>query len=147
MTLNSVVVAALAAVSLAACDVTMSASGGGGGSRFLARNNYVVVSGPGGGEFTVLGKAGAAGPDYFCAAADYAHRRLGYPDAERVVLIAPVAKNPAYNGQRTGTFRVASSGQVPPRTGISVSMRKAGENLQIGHARSMCETHPVGFFD
>ncbi len=142
----------VAGLLLSACVVP--ADGGGGSvattrsnSNFVAQNRYIVTPGPGGGEFTVLGQAGAAGSDFFCAAADYAHRRLGVSDAERVMLIAPVAKNPAYGGQRTGTFRVASRGEAPERANINVSMRRAGENLQIGHARSMCVTHRVGWLD
>lgn len=104
-------------------------------SVFRAMNGYLVEPGPGSGQFTVRGQAGASGRDFFCAAGDYAYRRLGAPPVDRVELITNVGRNPAYNGQRTGTFRVVTKEEVPPRTGLSVSM-KAGENLQIAHARN-----------
>lgn len=135
---------------VSACTVS---TGGGGAesarmdSVFRATNNYLVVPGPGAGEFTVLGQAGAAGRNFFCAAGDYAYRRLGAPQADRVMLVSSVGRNPAYNGQRTGTFRVVTEAEAPPRTGVSVST-KAGENLQIALARNNnCRPNPIGFFD
>lgn len=142
--------AALLAAALALGGCTVQGTGGGDANRmsssFRATNNFLVVPGPGSGEFTVLAQAGASGKDFFCAAGDYAHRRLGAPDSMRVMLVTPAGPNPAFNGQRTAGFRVVSSGEAPPRQGINISARRVGENLLVGHARANdCGPKRVGF--
>ncbi|MFV0244100.1 MAG: hypothetical protein ACK5IB_03640 [Qingshengfaniella sp.] len=131
------------ALALSAAVLGAQAANAGPAGGFVARNGYIVQPIAGSDAFTVLGKAGGAGPDYFCAAADYAYRRLGVSDVDRVVLINPVAPDPAFNGRRSGAFRAVSRDQVPPRTGLTVSMRQAGENLQIAHGRNLCDQRKI----
>jgi hypothetical protein len=120
---------------VAGCASTTGGESSRMNASFNATNNFLVVPGPGSGEFTVLARGGSAARDFFCAAGDYAYRRLGASPTSRVELVANIGRNPAYNGTRTGTFRVVGQGGAE-RSGLSVSS-KAGENLSVAHARAM----------
>lgn len=134
-----ILLAALGA--LAACDTT------GGTERmqstYLAVNNFRVVPSPDPARFEVVANAGGGGSDFFCAAADYAYKRLDVPTNARVVLVAPVGPSVANPGGRGAFFTVAPRGTVPPSKGLSVRMSRAGENYSIAHARNFCPS--LGF--
>lgn len=135
------IAAVLSVAVLGACDGVGSPSG-----IFLSVNRMHVVPTSDPARFEVLAQPGSAGPDFFCAAADYADRRLNASPADRVVLTRPVARNPD-TGRRSGLFTVAPNGSVAPTRSITISTRQAGENMQIAHARSLCNDPTRGTFD
>lgn len=138
-----ILLAALGA--LAACDTP------GGTERmqgtFLAVNNFRVVPSADPTRFEVVANAGGGGSDFFCAAADYAYKRLNAPTNARVVLVAPVGPSVANPGGRGAFFTVVPRGTVPPSKGISIRMRRAGENYSIAHARNFCPSLGAGILN
>ncbi|MEV8468614.1 hypothetical protein AB0T83_17730 [Fluviibacterium sp. DFM31] len=127
--------ATLLLAGLAACSGTDTSG------IFMAANSYRVLPTSDPARFEVLGRAGGGGSDYYCAAADYAFRRLGASPADRVVVLS----SPSV-GQRTGSlsafFTVAAQGSIPYSNSLYYSMRP-GENAQIGLARQTCRKDPV----
>ncbi|WP_193142350.1 hypothetical protein [Meridianimarinicoccus sp. MJW13] len=123
-------VTALTLLTLGAC------SGADTSGIFMAANGYRVLPTADPNRFEVLARAGAGGSDYYCAAADYAFRRLDASPADRVV----VQSSPSV-GQRTGSlsafFSVAKQGSVPRSNTLHYSMQP-GQNAQIGLARQNC---------
>lgn len=139
-----IMISLLAAVGLTACDTTGTSAERRATSSFRAENTYLVYPTGTPNRFEVMGKGSASGTQYFCAAADYAYRRLGAGPADRVVLLEPVG--PSARGGNSGFFRVAPRGTVESSSGITLSMKKAGQNAQIAHARNLCENPSIGFF-
>ncbi|MEM9394817.1 MAG: hypothetical protein AAGA38_13230 [Pseudomonadota bacterium] len=76
-------------------------------SEFLARNKQrVAATTVDGAMMEVFSTAGASAPGYFCAAADYAIRRLGANWSDRVVVIRPEAQSATRPEFRSVLFSV-----------------------------------------
>lgn len=105
---------------------------------FITRQNFRVTPGPQEGQFTVLGTAGAAGPDFFCAAAEYAWRRLDVPQSQRIVTVSPVARSPDHGGRRSTVFAVVAPEDSQSNESLQARVDRAGESLTIAHALTLC---------
>jgi hypothetical protein len=112
---------------------------------FVARNDLLVYPMPDG-TFEVQARAGTAGPQYFCAAGDYAWRRLNVPVASRVVVVRPDGPSTTNPGGRGMVFKVVPQGAASSEDqGWTVSMRRAGENHSVAMARALCRNGTVSF--
>lgn len=132
------------AVALVACGPLPEGAAGPG---YLAENGRVVVPLTEGGQFEVQSRSGDAGAQFFCAAGDYAYSRQGARPVDRLVLVAPVGPG-VTTGGRSAIYNVVA-GQTddsPRRDGISIDMRKAGENMSVAQARSLCNGQPTRLF-
>ncbi len=109
-------------------------------AAFRAQNGLIVeVEGP---ERFAVPFGGLAGPsDFWCAAGDYAYRRLGLPTNQ---LIYRASEPPRRSGEpmrfSTNPSDSASS------TGLLVLGSKGG-GLTIGMARAFCQTSGEFDFD
>ena len=86
-----------------------------------------------------------AGPQYFCAAGEYARGPLRARATDRVVLVAPATRSPARNGQRTALIQLVPRGTPLPReegliSSLFVSASDVGENLSVAHAQFLCNS-------
>lgn len=107
---------------------------------FVARNDLLVFPMPDG-TFEVQARAGTAGPQYFCAAGDYAWRRLNVPVASRVVVVRPDGPSTTNPGGRGMAFKIVPQGAASGEgQGWTVSMRRAGENYTVAHSRALCRS-------
>lgn len=112
---------------------------------FVARNDLLVYPMPDG-TFEVQARAGTAGPQYFCAAGDYAWRRLNVPVASRVVVVRPDGPSTTNPGGRGMVFKVVPQGAATSEDqGWTVSMRRAGENHSVAMSRALCRNGSVSF--
>ncbi|MFV0244099.1 MAG: hypothetical protein ACK5IB_03635 [Qingshengfaniella sp.] len=100
---------------------------------FIAHNGYRVTPGPGDGQFTVLARSGGAGPDFFCAAGDYAWRRLDQPQNRRIAVVDPIAEDAG--GRRRAVFALEDGDGLGS---VQVTAGRAGESLTIAHAVALC---------
>lgn len=117
---------------------------------FFARNKLRVYPTEQPQVMTVLAQPGSAGPQFFCAAGEYARGPLGARATDRLVLVEPAFRNPAFRNQRTVRIALVPDGTpLPRRTGILVSANQVGENLSVAHAQFLCnsEPRPGRFFD
>lgn len=112
---------------------------------FVARNDLLVFPMPDG-TFEVQARAGTAGPQYFCAAGDYAWRRLNVPVASRVVVVRPDGPSTTNPGGRGMLFKIVPQGAASGEgQGWTVSMRRAGENYTVAHSRALCRSGSSSF--
>lgn len=110
---------------------------------FVARNDLLVFPMPDG-TFEVQARAGTAGPQYFCAAGDYAWRRLNVPFASRIVVVRPDGPSTTNPGGRGMAFKIVPQGAASGEgQGWTVSMRRAGENYTVAHSRALCRSGSV----
>lgn len=124
---------------LLTCTLILSIFAGPASAAFNARNG-LRVSGTAQ-EFEVFGRSG--GTAVFCAAGDFARRKLGAASNDRVVLVRPFGPSPTQPTQRSTGFvltgpegRTAWGGGVLPFTGRF----GVGQNRTVGHAAFLCET-------
>ncbi|WP_138464977.1 hypothetical protein [Poseidonocella sp. HB161398] len=128
---------ALAVLALSACDIPQHP----GGSQFLATNGNRVVPLEQPGTFEVIAQPGDAGPSFFCAAADYAYRRLGARQTDRVVIIQPAGDSISYPGTRGVSFALRSREEMPDmNSGLFLNPRQAGAATTVGHGRHVCNS-------
>ena len=112
---------------------------------FVARYDLLVYPMPDG-TFEVQARAGTAGPQYFCAAGDYAWRRLNVPVAARMVVVRPDGPSSTNPGGRGMVFKVVPQGAATSEDqGWTVSMRRAGENHSVAMSRALCRNGSVSF--
>ncbi|MBE3637676.1 hypothetical protein [Mangrovicoccus algicola] len=135
--------ASLAILALSACDTPSPAAGG---SVYKAMNGRRVVPlREPAGAFEVLALPGDAGPQFFCAAADYAYTMRGARPVDRVVIVRSAGDSLTHPGTRGVAFRIMSRDEAPPLDGVYLNPRKQGEAATIGHARQLCR-RPVSWF-
>lgn len=131
--------ALLAALAVAGCD-----SNGIGGDRmsgsFVATNRLTVVPLSGPNDFEVLATGGTGGSQYFCAAGDYAFRRLNAPPAYRVVVTRPESSSISQPGRRGVGFTVVPQGATPGSSGFAANVRSVGANYSVSHSQLLCNS-------
>lgn len=135
------IVAGIVFFSLSSCDAT-----GGPGAQnptFVAENRFQVTQVSGPNDFEVFARGASAGSDFFCAAGDYARRKLGAPANARVVITHPSGPGRTNPSRRAVGFTVAPAGAVAPTGGITISARKRGANYTVSHASSLCRAGAI----
>ena len=131
---------------LAGCVVTPGASvTASSGSIYRAFNSMRVVPVADRAEsFVVLSQALAGPADHWCAAGDYAQRRLGARATDRVYIVQGSAPTRAATGRRGVTFTTApgpdlAGGRRPGEGGsVSLSLSEPGFNLSRAMAWGYC---------
>lgn len=93
-------------------------------------------------EFEVFARAGRkAGPDMFCAAADFADRSLGARATDRLVVIRTLSSSPTNPKRNSMSFRLSSAGVGQERDGQGLTLtakRSLGQTRSVGHAVMFC---------
>ena len=133
-TRKSIFGAVAAALFLVGCDSTV----GGGPAVFLAQNQLQVYPVSSANDFEVMARGGTGGTQYFCAAGDYAWRRLNAPAAARIVVTRPEGPSQNDPSRRAVGFTVVPQGTVPDSRGITANVRTVGMNYSVSHARLLC---------
>ena len=111
---------------------------------FLARNGVWVYSTELPDVMKVVARPGlTAGPQFFCAAGEYARGPLRARAADRVVVVSPAARDPAFNGRRTALIRLVPRGTPLPRDrglidSLTLSVGDVGEHVSVAHAQFLC---------
>jgi hypothetical protein len=108
---------------------------------YTAINWYrVAVSDRDDATIEVFARRGSSGRDYFCAAAEFAVRRLGASSANVLILVTPEAPSARAGGSNSVHMLLVSrdkAGELSPN-GIQVSMTRVGENHTVGGSRAFC---------
>ena len=106
---------------------------------FFARNKLRVFETADPRVMEVLAQPGSAGPQFFCAAGEYARGPLRAAAADRLVVVDPVSRKARFRGQRTVLIALVPRGTpLPRRTGILIDAGHVGENLSVAHAQFLC---------
>lgn len=131
-------VAAIALAALPGCNPT---SGSGG---FISQYSLQVLPSPTNpADFEVLQKSPNGATDYWCAAGEYAIRRLGVSPVARVYLRKPSGPAEFRDGRSSIGFTVAPSPGVQQAAAaqgqrFTKTMRNVGENWGAESSRSSC---------
>jgi len=112
---------------------------------YRAFNTLGVVPDPERPEtFRVISRAHGGPADYWCAAGDYARRKLGAGVTARVYVLRPPGPSPVAFGRHAYTFTTSPpsdlvDGRRPGDRGrYSISLDEPGYNLSVAHARGFC---------
>lgn len=91
-------------------------------------------------DIEVYSAPGAAGPAYFCAAADFAVRHLKSSRGDYLVVAQPEADSETRAGFRSVHFRITGKDAVTglPPNGAVVSVSRSGEHRTIAFAEQLC---------
>lgn len=92
-------------------------------------------------SFEVLDNRGSSATEIWCAAADYA-RAAGLDGVrKRLYIVEPLGASTTTEGAKGVVFTVNPSDAMKNTpSSYSVSVKRPGENLAIGHAFTFCNT-------
>ena len=141
---TSVLAAGAPIAALIAALALFVAPGPAAADAFLARNGVWVHSTGTPGVMEVVERPGPmAGPQYFCAAGEYARGPLRARATDRVVLVAPATRSPQFNGRRTALIQLVPRGTPLPRDeglidSLTLSAHDVGEHVSVAHAQFLC---------
>jgi len=106
-------------------------------SAWEARN-WLEVNPVGADRFEVIGRPGSAGPDFWCAAGEYAFLVLGAKGPDRIYLVRE--RGPSDTTPRLSAAHFALTppvGDTSPKPPL-LSLRAVGDNLSVSFARHFC---------
>lgn len=92
-------------------------------------------------RFDILQNAGSGGSDYWCAAGEYAIKKLGVAPATRVYLVQPLGKGRLGRNSIGFSVNPNSVSGGSGANGFTMSMNKVGQNWSAEHARSQCKSN------
>ena len=108
---------------------------------FLAKNGlWVAHAQSEHADLEVYSQPGAAGPAYFCAAAEFAVRYQKRSRADYLVVSRSESESETRSGFRSVHFRVVGKddiGDLPPN-GATVSVATEGEHRTVAFAEQLC---------
>ncbi len=90
------------------------------------------------GSFEVIGAPGSAGSDYWCAAGDYALTVLGAQNNDRIFITRGRGEPQTSDRKSSVQFSLSLPSGEEAETGIFLSMKKVGDNLNASFARNYC---------
>lgn len=93
--------------------------------------------------FEVVGRSGSGGPEFWCAAGDYARRALGASAAQRVYLVRGPAPAITRDWNRAVLFSLVQPQDADLTPGFNLSVDRVGENLNAAMAQSYCSDYKV----
>ena len=97
--------------------------------------------------FEVVGEPGTNGPEYWCAAADYAQRQLRA--AWRAPLYIARTRGPSVTtGRRSAvqfTLNPTAAGVTPTNASVSLNALRTGNSMSVQLAHTYCQMRPSRF--
>jgi hypothetical protein len=108
---------------------------------FRARNGATVNT-VNAAVFEVVPRGTAAGPSYWCAAADYAQRGLRAAWTAKIYIARGLGPS-ATTGRRSAvqfTMDPQAAGVTPTPPSLSINSLRAGDSMSVQQAASYCNT-------
>lgn len=94
-------------------------------------------------EFEVVGRSGSGGPEFWCAAGDFARRVLGASATQRIYLVRGPAPATTRNWNRAVLFSLVPPQDADLRTGFVLSVTRVGDNVGTAAALQYCSDNKV----
>ena len=88
--------------------------------------------------YEVVGRVGTSASDYWCAAGDFAQRVMGVPSAQRIYIWREVSGSVTRPGRKAVQFSLSPPPGADTSTPISLSVKRAGDNLARHSAVAYC---------
>ncbi len=97
--------------------------------------------------FEVVAKSSSRGADFWCGAADYARRSLGYGWKDRVYVARAMGPSVTTNRRSAVHFTMdpAAAGITPGGSSNSINRFTVGDSMSIQHANTYCTMPPTRF--
>ena len=89
--------------------------------------------------FEVVGRSGSAGPQYWCAAGDFARRVLGTSAVQRIYLVRGPGVAQTQNRNKAVLFSLTSPDNSDTTHRLTLSVKQVGSNLSTAMARQYCQ--------
>lgn len=102
-----------------------------------ARNGHEVHD-LGHGVFEVVGRPGSGAQDYWCGAGDYAISALRVQATQRIFIWRAIGPSVSRPGHKAVQFALSAPEGADTSTGISLTVRRAGDNLSAAMAQQYC---------
>lgn len=96
--------------------------------------------------FEVVGRSGSGGPEFWCAAGDYARRAIGAVPTQRIYLVRGPAPAITRNWNRAVLFSLTQPQEVDLTPGYTLSVTRVGENLIAASAQEYCADNKMRDF-
>ena len=93
--------------------------------------------------FEVVGRPGSGGQEFWCAAGDFARRRLGAGAVQRVYLVRGPAPALTQNWNRALLFSLTPPQDADLRTMVTLSVNRVGDSLNVSLAQGYCNGNKV----
>ncbi len=95
--------------------------------------------------FEVIARTAGSADDYWCGAAEYAHRALGAPWSAHIYIVR--GRGPSVTtGRRTAvqfTLHPGAAGVVPRDPAFLMNRMSPGDNMSVQQAIRSCDQQPV----
>lgn len=105
--------------------------------------NWLNVNPISASTFEVVLKPGASPRSVWCAASDYSGRRLGRYNKTELIVKSAVGPAVTQANRKGVVFTIdPSQVDVPPTKSYSVSIKKVGASMGVGHANGFCPFLP-----
>lgn len=101
-------------------------------------DNFHEVNPVGDVAFEVIGRAGSAGPDYWCAAGDYALRVLGAASNQRIYLVRKRGAPETSDRSQAVQFSLRAPAGADTTPGLFLRLNRVGDNLSAAVAQTYC---------
>ena len=88
--------------------------------------------------FEVVGRSGSGGPEFWCAAGDYARRAIGVAATQRIYVVRGPAPAITRNWNRAVLFSFIQPQDTDLQPGYTLSVTRVGENLIAASAQAYC---------
>ncbi|WP_208349080.1 hypothetical protein [Pseudaestuariivita rosea] len=106
----------------------------------LLAQNGLRAQGNGGNQIEVFTRAGFHGRDYFCAAGDYARRKLGAGATDRVMITRAPGGSPTRPNRRSMSFELFPAGApIDDKNSFVLSPRNVGLSRTVAHSIHLCK--------
>lgn len=108
---------------------------------FRAKNR-VYVNPLNDGMFEVIYDINASYEGMWCAAAEYAHRRMGVPGISRVVVVEPLGPARTKPRRKGAVFKVDPNARNNSIVVMGRSLKNPGTSMSVDHAYQYCTMSP-----
>ncbi len=92
----------------------------------------------GDGVYEVVGRVGSGAADYWCGIGDFGRMVLDLPAAQRIYVWRPVGPSVVRPGRKAVHFALTAPPGAETEGGYSLTVRRAGKNLNAAMARQYC---------
>lgn len=106
-------------------------------SAWRAHNRHEVFP-IGNGVYEVLSRPGSGPADFWCAIGDYAIRQDRVAANQRVYIWRAIGASVTRDGYKAVQFAYRPPKGADTSTGLSLTVKRAGDNLNASFARSYC---------
>lgn len=91
-------------------------------------------------EIEVFSLAGTSGPEYFCAAGEYARHVLGIAANKRLVVTRTPGPSPTRSNRRSVSFAVEDAPRLGGLDTVFVRAGQRGASRSVGMSQLLCES-------